>query len=367
MGIFELPDKNAAAHRVVNNGKIFSALGYQTVFLGAVKGEHFIGIRKSSYDENVYEEAYPIGVKDWSLHMMDTKNIEAVIEKYPDTLLVIVYNVPLVTYNAIKKCFSKKGIKVAYDCTEWNDYTVGSLLKRLYKKRDAQLVQTKLHKCCDDIIVISSIMEEQYQGKNILKLPPLVDVEDQIWHQKRISHNGVFEFCFAGTVVNKERVDSIIKAFLTLNRQDVRLRIIGITNEEYRKIYGIDGVDTMDKRIQFMGRVSHKESIKYVLSCDCYVFIREKTLQNQAGFPTKFTEAYTCGVPIIASDVSDIVDYSNESRVTIINSTTCEKIREAMLMSIELCGKFSHPKRIINTFDYHQYLRKTEKWISRIR
>ena len=34
-GGFSLPDKNAAANRVVSNGKIFEALGYNVIFLGA--------------------------------------------------------------------------------------------------------------------------------------------------------------------------------------------------------------------------------------------------------------------------------------------------------------------------------------------
>ena len=37
MGNYELPDKNAAAHRVMNNGKIFTALGYQAAYLGIVR------------------------------------------------------------------------------------------------------------------------------------------------------------------------------------------------------------------------------------------------------------------------------------------------------------------------------------------
>jgi len=33
-GPFQLPDKNAAAHRVINNAKLLRELGYETVFLG---------------------------------------------------------------------------------------------------------------------------------------------------------------------------------------------------------------------------------------------------------------------------------------------------------------------------------------------
>ena len=34
VGGFELPDKNAAAHRVINNAKILRELGYRVIFCG---------------------------------------------------------------------------------------------------------------------------------------------------------------------------------------------------------------------------------------------------------------------------------------------------------------------------------------------
>ena len=34
LGGFLLPDKNAAAHRVVNNSKIFEALNYNVILIG---------------------------------------------------------------------------------------------------------------------------------------------------------------------------------------------------------------------------------------------------------------------------------------------------------------------------------------------
>ena len=37
IGGFELPDKNAAAHRVLSNAKLFKLLGYNTVFIGTDK------------------------------------------------------------------------------------------------------------------------------------------------------------------------------------------------------------------------------------------------------------------------------------------------------------------------------------------
>ena len=47
VGNFELPDKNAAAHRVVNNAKIFRELGYRVALLGTVRGESFSGYKRT--------------------------------------------------------------------------------------------------------------------------------------------------------------------------------------------------------------------------------------------------------------------------------------------------------------------------------
>ena len=357
MGLFELPDKNAAAHRVINNGKVFAALGYRVVLLGTVK-DSFSGIRQTDYNENYYEESYPKGTKSWVIHLFDTKNIEALAEKYPDTRLIITYNAPMVTYKAVKRAFAKKNIKTAYDCTEWNDYTEGSFIKRWYKKIDEKQIRTKLKKNCNDIIVISSLMEKQYQGNNLLKLPPLVDIDEPIWHQEIEDHPDVFEFCFAGTVGAKERVDIIVDAFSHLPLKNARLRIVGITEKEYLAMYSEKGKN-IDSRICFMGYLSHEQSIKHLISSDCSIFVREKTRQNEAGFPTKFTESYTCGVPLICSDVSDINEYS-DSDVLLLEGIQEEKIMKAMEQEINRGKKSGELK---DKFDYHNYLLETERWL----
>ena len=73
MGNFELPDKNASAHRVMNNGKIFKDLGYRVAYLGVSRDEVFAGIKQSKYCPDIYEEAYPCGMKQWVNHIFDTK------------------------------------------------------------------------------------------------------------------------------------------------------------------------------------------------------------------------------------------------------------------------------------------------------
>ena len=43
IGGFELPDKNAAAQRVVANAKALKKIGYEVLFLGVTKNEKKVG------------------------------------------------------------------------------------------------------------------------------------------------------------------------------------------------------------------------------------------------------------------------------------------------------------------------------------
>ena len=211
------------------------------------------------------------------------------------------------------------------------------------------------------MIVISSMMERQYSGKNLLRLPPLVDIDDPIWHQNKIEHSDIYEFYFAGTIGVKEKVDSIVNAFSKLEAKNVRLKIVGITKEEYLSLYPEQNGE-IDKRIIFMGRMSHKAAIQHLLSTDCYIFIREQTRQNQAGFPTKFAESTTCGVPIITTDVSDIKQYM-ESNVVMLDNADEANVLSAMKQALQI-GK--QDSALNKQFDYHNYLKETDHWLSHI-
>ena len=108
-GGFTLPDKSAAANRVVSNGKIFNSLGYNTVFIGAAPSdESFDGIRPVEGYENMFEQAHPKTSSQWIKHMFDVSRIEEVAEKYGDVERIILYNTPLFTLLKAKKFSARK-------------------------------------------------------------------------------------------------------------------------------------------------------------------------------------------------------------------------------------------------------------------
>lgn len=367
-GGFTLPDKSAAANRVVSNGKIFSLLGYNTVFIGAAPSdESFDGIRPVEGCENMYEQAHPKTSSEWLKHMFNISFIDELTEKCGDVERIILYNAPLFTLLKAKKFFRKKNIKVCYDCTEWTKDTDGSFLKRAFKAFDEILVRNFAHRVADGMIVISHTMEKKYRkSANLILIPPLVDISDFIWHQHS-GNDGKFEFCFAGVPDgNKESLDKAVEAFCTINKKNTHFRIIGITENDFRKLYPDCIIPkNVRNKITFMGKLSHEETVKYVLGCDCYIFIRRSDRRNNAGFPTKFAEAFTCGVPIITTNVSDVGGYISKSgKGSLLKDMSAQSIAEAMMMQIEACPEKTETK--LNTeFHFESYSAECGDWLKK--
>ncbi len=366
-GGFTLPDKSASANRVVSNGKIFASLGYETVFIGAAPSDaDFEGLRKVDGYENMLEYAHPKSTKQWLNHMMSVDFIEEVISEYGKPERIILYNVPMLTLLKAKKAFAKKGISVCYDCTEWTKDTDGSLPKRIFKAIDEFFISNFAHKVADGMIAISSMMERKYRkSKNLLILPPLVDISDAIWHQQPDLHEGIFEFCFAGIPDSKkESLDKVVEAFCTINKKNTHLRIIGVTEEEFRGIYeDFEIPKNVRNKITFMGRLTHKETIRYVLGCDCYIFIRRSDKRNNAGFPTKFAESFTCGVPVITTDVSDVGKFITQSgKGSLLKDMSTQDICSAMMHQLE---NKQENQKLETTFHYETYISATEDWLKK--
>lgn len=364
-GNFELPDKNASANRVVSNGKIFTKLGYRVVFLGSrAASDYFGGVQKTSFDEDMFEECYPASTKLWLKYVFDISTIQSLIDRFSDVKLVIAYNIPYSKFSNLKKYLCRKGIPAAYDCTEWNDLTDGNILKRVYKKLDLFQIKHYLDKKADGLIVISKRMEQYYKNNNIVRIPPLIDIEDDIWHQPMPNNSDRFEFCFAGTISNKEALDRIIKAFNQLKINNCYLRIIGLTKQDIQKMYPDLGEAVNNSHLIFMGQLSHEETVKYVQNCDCYIFLRYDNPRNRAGFPTKFAEAYSCGVPIITTNVSDVAEYMN----SIDDGVLLEDIQETEIVSAltNFIATNIENKELRKDFEYRTFTQGVEQWLSMI-
>ena len=365
MGNFELPDRNAAANRVVNNARLMRTLGLNTVFLGTCRGgDYYNGVQWRDYGAgfDMYEQAYPHTSKQWAEQIFRVDNLNEVVRRYPDASAVLLYNTQYATALAAKRAFAPKGLKLLYDCTEWNAYTEGSVIKRAVKAADSRMVESRLPRVCDGMIAVSRTIEKRYAGKTpLLLLPPLVDLDDPIWQQQP-RESDRFTFCYAGSPSDKDRLDLLLEAFLQLPPGAAELRVVGVTRDEYLNVRETAAPFADRPDVCFTGRVPHAEAVREILGCGCFVFLREPSRRNSAGFPTKFTEAFTCGVPVITTAVSDVPAYADDACIVLPNASA-DGVLGAMR---EMLARGARPRALRNAFDYRNHTEAFRCWLERI-
>lgn len=364
VGNFILPDKGAAANRVVNNGKLFQKCGYKTIFLGLASDCFDGGLRQVASHPDMFEKSVPLSIKDWIHHIMSTDDIRKIFVSYPNICMIVLYNAPFSLLFRVKKDFPN--VKVIYDCTEWTKVTDGSIIKRMIKWLDYIFIRRLTPNIADSLIVVSSRMKVVWnRSNNTILLPPLVDIKDEKWYQQKPKAESSFEFVFAGTLDNqKERLDYIVSEFISLNNENCVLRIIGVTKEEYKSHYGKSATGECDNVI-FMGFRPHREVLYFIENADCNIVIRVPDQRNNAGFPTKFAEALTCGRPIITTNVSDIYMYaSREQNIYFLESFEEGQLRGLMKSAFEL--KQYSVDSLRDTFHYENYADLCSTWLEKL-
>ena len=240
IGNFELPDKNAAAHRVLNNAKILKHIGYKVVFIdrsSSINAEKDMKVQRENIENfECWRRPFPKGKKQILKTMYDIKIEKRIIEQYNDVKLVIAYNYPAIALNKLYKLCKKKDIKIIGDTTEW--YGVGDKkgVSKLIKIIDTYLRMEKINKRLDGQIVISEFLNNYYKNENhTICLPPLVDIKEEKWKNDNYTQSKICNFIYAGSPSSeKERLDIIVDTFLRLeDKYNIKLNIIGITKAQF--------------------------------------------------------------------------------------------------------------------------------------
>lgn len=350
IGGFEMPDKNAAAQRVLAISKALRVCGYSVSFYGITKSGDFNGM----VDGFEYEAlSYPNGAKEWAKYAIGDGIVEYVREKKPS--LVLTYNYPAIAQERLVRFCRKSGIKVVGDITEW--YMPSDIIRKV----DTALRMRWSNKHLDGIISISRFLDDYYKNYNSILVPPLVDKSDNKWAPEGndTSLDGQIRLCYVGSPGGKDRLDYIAAGIKQCDFAHISLNVIGITKAEYYNLYGYD--DELDKLpITFLGRLSHTEAIQQLKTSDFQIFFREDTRVNNAGFPTKFVEAMSAGVPVITNKTSNLSDFliSGENGY-LIEDASADSISRVLNQVSHLSKEdVLRMKGAINssTFDYHNYV-----------
>lgn len=368
IGGFELPDKNAAAQRVLNISKILKKLNYNVILLGLTK-EKSENLKKATQIEKCieyYEKKYPSKKINWLQQILLINKEIKLIKKIKNVKIVICYNYPAISLYRLKKYCNKHNIKILGDITEW--YLPSS---NWIKNIDIILRMKYVNKKLDGLICISRYLETYYKKINTVYIPGLVDKNDEKWKCKiNKEKNKKIRFIFLGDPgknCKKERLDLLIEAICKVEneKKDFKLIIAGVEKEKFEQNYKyLPTLKNYSKRVIYLGKIAHAEVIKELKKSDYSVIPRENQLNNIAGFPTKLGESLNANIPVIATDVGDIKEY-------IVDGENGYILKNCEVKTIQnkleyLLKKRKEKKRIINKLDIENYLEKTDFFLKDI-
>jgi len=354
VGGFELPDKNAAAQRVLVNSKALRDFGYCVIFLGishSREKNHNDSEPKCFEDFIFFETKYPTTFFNWVSYSIGKKRVEDIISMYnPFVEGIILYNYPAIASFRINKLAKKYGIRIIADCTEWYDYKRNNIIG-LIKYIDNEIRMRFIYARFDAIIAISRYIYNFYSTQvPTFYLPPLVDINESKWSSIDDVAHRCFTVAYAGSPGRKDKLNTIVQA-VSQFAYPIQLRIIGISKSTFIELHP-EFVNYNLEKIFFLGRLSHKDTLKEIKNADYTCFFRDNNTASQAGFPTKFVESISSGIPVITNKTSDIPFFCKKlSHCILIENPNLNEILQGLEKAY-----FCRKKVKNNTeFDYRNY------------
>lgn len=336
IGGFKLPAGNAAGIRVLNNAKILRDLGYKVVFIDVSENidKNVLKNCKIVDGFECYSKKYPHGA-EWANYLMSVKDFKKVFSLYNNVKAVIAYNYQAGAFLKLKKFCKKHNLKLYADCTEWYGKT------NFIKDIDTALRMEYIQKRIDGVIAISRFLYDYYKTfVNTVLIPPLNDCDEEKYNIDSYKNENL-SFSYAGSPGrDKDKLNMIIEALNSLDIQKkYEFNIIGITKKQYVEFYPEhkEIIEKMKENLKFHGRILREEVLEILKTSDFSVFFRPDTIVSRAGFPTKYSEAVTCGIPMITNLTSNIGDYLKDGvNGIVIAGFSCEDIKNAFERAFSL-------------------------------
>ncbi len=385
-GGFRLPNFDAAASRVLNNGKAFSQLGHEVLFIswGGSYRESDLGEDGNYYIDGMrYIITQEIDNKGLTVNRVKSiirrgkRSLDTIdkLKTKPD--LIILYNAFRGWSVKMMRYCNNRNIRLANDITEWynrNDLYWFMWISYWYNMNFTQ-------KKIKNKILISKYLLNYYEGTNNILIPPLCDLYDSKWNRTitdlRLSAFKGITLIYAGTPGKKDDVHTVINVVSRLLFKDykIRLLLLGFDYASYVELNKTKLISqNFHPNIIFLGKVSQDLVPAYYKNADFMVLLRKANKKNTAGFPTKFVEAFCSGIPVITNNTSDLSDYvkdgmtgflSDDNSFASLYKTLVEKVLPLSQNKIKLMKEAVIKER--TSFHYQTYISRFEVFLNNLK
>ena len=155
----------------------------------------------------------------------------------------------------------------------------------------------------------------------------------------------------------------------------IRFLILGCEKDDYlSKNHNCLSRGELDYGVQFLGRVLQDEVPAFYALADFMVLLREQTRKSNAGFPTKFSESFISGTPVIANLTSDIGDYLIDGETGFVVDEPSEEAvygvihNKVLNLNREEINKMKQTvATVAKKLDYHAYVEPLNAFINHLK
>lgn len=384
-GAFRFPCFDAAAPRVLNNARLLKTLGHHVLVIswgGKYRQSDLCDdgkYRVSGIEYIVTDELDSNGgflskvarlFKRGKISLQYIKALNLEIDA------IIIYNPDLYWSRTMLNYCIRNNIKLISDITEWYDNNELYFFQWFPNWLNMTWLQHKIK----NKIVISNYLNSYYSESNNVVIPPLCDLNEKKWKSSvedmRIKPFNGITLIYAGNPGKKDLVHTVINAVNSLASEGEKIRflILGISKEAYYNKYNKKLLSNkLVDNIIFLGRVSQELVPAYYKYSDFMVLLREPTRKNMAGFPTKFAESITAGVPVIANSTSDLCKYIKSGKNGFL-ARGCDynSIVETLKVMLHTLDKTklseikNETRTMISSFDYMNYRNDVQLFLEKL-
>ena len=191
--------------------------------------------------------------------------------------------------------------------------------------------------------------------KKIEILPPVLPPDlNKIKKRSKLKNKDTFRFIIVSRLDKNKNVETPIKAFLKLKKDNIFLTIIG-DGPEYSNLKKYFS----NKKIKFLGNIPRMKMLKILAESDCIIC----SSFNET-FGVGLIEACNFGLPIISTNCEGPSDIVNKINGIIITKNKAQNFYSAMNKIIERKSRFNKLKIIMNIkkkFGKNAYIKKFKK------
>ena len=323
VGGFGLPDRTASALRALGNAAVLRKAGYDVVIAGKfaqIPDPARQPLQLQGFD--CHDIRQPLASTPRRDYTLTPSNIEALLAHVGPKRVaaVMAYNYPGFGLARLIRVAHRLGIPVINESTEWYGWEGFRPLSNIRRITESWWCNTSLVRSAGNLICTSGWLKARHPGVHALVLPFAMDPSWDCWqappNEDWCAGTGALRFVYSGSPglgMHKDRLPLIVQALdrVAGDTGDYRFAVVGMTAQDYLRNMPAHAaiLHRHAGRLQFLGRLPHRDAVGVLRAADFSIFVRERNRVSEVGFPTKYAEAVTCGVPVFTNLSSDIGDY----------------------------------------------------------